>query len=54
MILQASRYLKKLRKKGIKGEKLPEPFGYLNDLVKKMELKGRIGCLDDMLNLDML
>jgi hypothetical protein len=54
MMLQASRYLKKLQKKGKKGQELKHPFEYLNQIVKLVTLKGRMSVIDDFTNLDLL
>jgi len=54
MLLQASRYLKKLVNKAKKGKAVPEPFTYINDYTKLVQLKGRLNTVDDLLNLDLL
>jgi acyl-CoA oxidase len=40
MMLQSAKFVKKLSKKGKKGEKLQDPFTYLNNLPRLMALKG--------------
>ena len=54
MLLQAARYLIKLTKKVGKGEKLPFPFQYLNDIRETLSRKNRAHTIQDCLDLDIL
>jgi hypothetical protein len=54
MMLQASRYLKKLKSKSKKGQVLKHPFTYLNQMVKLTNQKESMSTIDDFTDLDLL
>ena len=54
MMGQSVRYLVKLMKKVKKGEKLPFPFGYLNNIADTLSRKNRAQTVQDCLNIDIL
>jgi len=54
MMLQSSRYLKKMVDRASKGKTIPEPFGYLNKIPALVKLVARINTIDDLLNLELL